>query len=496
MSTSESNKEHSNSNLSERVKESLRLSRSMAKILAEARHLGADSLQLVMDGATIRGSVLRDKQELKQVSMQAHWFEPLYAWLAERRSVVLSENSPRSSTRVGADGSASFYAVLRVVDSVLHCRVERSSYRGSSAQIKLSAFQYYPLKEAIRTLGADAYAQEFCERLTTCSSGLVVIASPDVVNLESSIVCAQSFLAPQYLGELTDEINLVELAQLCAQEFCMLSLRSDDAISVLLKLRNTKVDLKQLNLLGVICQGFVKANCPSCSKETVVNRSAADMLPPALMPDGSKPYLVGRGCKECGLTGSKGLLAVQSILSIDSGATDFVIAHGDYQALVEFFYARGCVSLLEDGVKKVLEGRATLEHLFKFVSVAPDAYLRLLARSPKRKNGAEDALDVKGDFFASPEQLKITKPTSGKAAFNPHAANDQDSPLFAVGPGGKVRERPLLLVVEDDPDQRSILEMVLRSAHYDVISAADGEQGMQFVERERPDLVVSDLMMP
>ena len=54
---------------------------------------------------------------------------------------------------------------------------------------------------------------------------------------------------------------------------------------------------------------------------------------------------------------------------------------------------------------------------------------------------------------------------------------------------------PQILVVDDDPDFCEAGRIVLESAGYRVISAADGEQGLRLMRQERPDLVILDVMM-
>lgn len=54
---------------------------------------------------------------------------------------------------------------------------------------------------------------------------------------------------------------------------------------------------------------------------------------------------------------------------------------------------------------------------------------------------------------------------------------------------------PLLLVVEDNPDMRAFVANSLRR-HYRVATAEDGEYGLEAARRLRPDLIVSDVMMP
>jgi CheY-like chemotaxis protein len=52
-----------------------------------------------------------------------------------------------------------------------------------------------------------------------------------------------------------------------------------------------------------------------------------------------------------------------------------------------------------------------------------------------------------------------------------------------------------ILIVDDDPDFVEATRLVLESAGYDVVSAADGDEGMRRVGEESPDLVVLDVIM-
>src|SRR2546423_14117427 len=53
-----------------------------------------------------------------------------------------------------------------------------------------------------------------------------------------------------------------------------------------------------------------------------------------------------------------------------------------------------------------------------------------------------------------------------------------------------------LLVVDDDPQLREALTRALALDGYDVATATNGAQALDAVSRERPDLMVLDVMMP
>jgi CheY-like chemotaxis protein len=67
---------------------------------------------------------------------------------------------------------------------------------------------------------------------------------------------------------------------------------------------------------------------------------------------------------------------------------------------------------------------------------------------------------------------------------NPNAAQEsQDKP-------------PVVLVVEDDPNQRALYEEELLDEGYTVITAEDGRQALEVAQNQPPDLVVMDVNMP
>ena len=53
-----------------------------------------------------------------------------------------------------------------------------------------------------------------------------------------------------------------------------------------------------------------------------------------------------------------------------------------------------------------------------------------------------------------------------------------------------------ILIIDDEPDIVTFLSAVLEEHGYTSISAQDGVEGLETLRREKPDLVLLDLMMP
>ena len=52
-----------------------------------------------------------------------------------------------------------------------------------------------------------------------------------------------------------------------------------------------------------------------------------------------------------------------------------------------------------------------------------------------------------------------------------------------------------ILIIDDDIDLVEVLRIVLESHGYTVIDAQDGDRGFKLIEKEKPNLVILDVMM-
>jgi len=53
-----------------------------------------------------------------------------------------------------------------------------------------------------------------------------------------------------------------------------------------------------------------------------------------------------------------------------------------------------------------------------------------------------------------------------------------------------------ILIVDDDPDILAAIGAVLEARNYGIVTARDGEEGLAELKKEKPDLMILDLLMP
>lgn len=59
-----------------------------------------------------------------------------------------------------------------------------------------------------------------------------------------------------------------------------------------------------------------------------------------------------------------------------------------------------------------------------------------------------------------------------------------------------MNQRPKILLVDDDVDLVKVMSGALESKAYEVIVAYNGQEGLEKARKEKPDLVVLDILMP
>ncbi len=98
---------------------------------------------------------------------------------------------------------------------------------------------------------------------------------------------------------------------------------------------------------------------------------------------------------------------------------------------------------------------------------------------------------------AAPAPVAARRPTNGATAFAELARPSLEETATAVmdRPLTAAPDAPRLLLVEDHPDMRAFVASCL-APRWQVQTAKNGREGLEMARRIRPDLIVSDVMMP
>ncbi|PHV29035.1 secretion system protein E [Janthinobacterium sp. BJB426] len=127
-------------------------------------------------------------------------------------------------------------------------------------------------------------------------------------------------------------------------------------------------DIMAGNIIGIVAQRLVRRLCPHC-KETVVADTIERRLL-GLVPD-EAPVSICRavGCERCAHQGYKGRLAIMEILKMTAELDELTARRASSRELQNAARAAGFKGIVDDGMRRVLEGVTTLEEVGRVVDL-------------------------------------------------------------------------------------------------------------------------------
>lgn len=96
-------------------------------------------------------------------------------------------------------------------------------------------------------------------------------------------------------------------------------------------------------------------------------------------------------------------------------------------------------------------------------------------------------------------QIDVTSDAISGTCFSmsfPVCSDECEEATLAENPIDLNGSGEIILVVDDEEEQREIASSILRSLNYTVITADSGEAAVEFLKRSRADLVLLDMLMP
>lgn len=184
------------------------------------------------------------------------------------------------------------------------------------------------------------------------------------------------------VGEMRDN----ETASLAVQSaltghLVLSTLHTNDAIGVIPRLIDMGVEpfLLPSALNVALAQRLVKRLCPDCKKEIEPPESVKKIILNNIesMPEGSRPKIKkegfkiykSQGCPKCGNKGTTGRIAVFEILEMTPQLEAIIISEPSESKILAESQRQGMITMLQDGIIKVLEGVIGFEELIQVVSI-------------------------------------------------------------------------------------------------------------------------------
>ena len=168
------------------------------------------------------------------------------------------------------------------------------------------------------------------------------------------------------IGEIRNQETLRIAIQAALTGHLVLStLHTNDAISSISRILDMGIEeyLVSGALVAIQAQRLVRKICTQCKKE--------DMIDPLLykeveqyLPE-NPTFYKGAGCKECGHSGYAGREMISEVLTISETLARMIAKVASKEDLTKQAIEEGFVTMFEDGVQKALEGKSTIEEIFR-----------------------------------------------------------------------------------------------------------------------------------
>ncbi len=168
------------------------------------------------------------------------------------------------------------------------------------------------------------------------------------------------------IGEIRDQETLRIAIQAALTGHLVLStLHTNDAISAVTRILDMGIEeyLVSGALVAIQAQRLVRKICPHCKRETA--------LPEKLLKDirqylpENPTFYKGAGCKECGMSGYKGREMISEVLTISETFSRMIARGASKEEMTEQAIKEGFIAMFEDGVNKALEGKTTVEEIYR-----------------------------------------------------------------------------------------------------------------------------------
>ena len=170
------------------------------------------------------------------------------------------------------------------------------------------------------------------------------------------------------IGEMRDLDTAENAIQAALTGHLVLStLHTNDAPSSVTRLLDLGVPsfLIQATVAGILAQRLVRRICPDCKEPFEMEAAELTAMGLDIGKEGPVELHRGKGCLKCRGTGYRGRTGAFEVLPITEAIRKHITAECDVEALRDMARKEGMVTLRENAIKKLLEGRTTYQEVLR-----------------------------------------------------------------------------------------------------------------------------------
>ena len=268
------------------------------------------------------------------------------------------------------------------------------------------------------------------------------------------------------VGEIRD-YETASIAFQAAQtgHLVLSTLHTNDAASAVVRLLDLGVQpfLISASLIGVVGQRLVRRICKKCKAPDPLGQEILKQFPQLAVMGDKAAFWRGAGCEACQHTGYSGRVGIFEFLRITAAIRNSIASNVSAHALQEVAQKEGFQLMGMDGIRKAFEGLTTVEEVFR-VAVLP-----WIDSIPPVRTSSTNVL---GELEKE------------RAPFETHSSQI-----------GSLESKKVLLV-DDNAITLKLISNILGSEGYRIITGNNGIEAIRLALQEKPDLIVTDYLMP
>ncbi len=267
------------------------------------------------------------------------------------------------------------------------------------------------------------------------------------------------------VGEIRDSETAITAFQAAQTGHLVLStLHTNDAPSAVIRLMDLGIDpfLVSASLTAIVGQRLVRGICQECKVPDSVPPEQMELILPYIGQGKEAVFWKGAGCEACQFTGYSGRLGLFEVFTMTPTLRRIISPTLSAVNLQEAAEKEGFLVMAIDGITKAMQGLTTIDEVFR---VAPPE-VRGSAGRPVYEPPVEEK-DV-------PEESSVIESKASVISASPKK----------------------VLVVDDNAVILKLLKHLLEAEDYLVVTAENGLEGLKIASTEKPNLIITDFLMP